>query len=135
MNCQVESRSGREQSSSSNYQDRQLATRDVNLRKDASFMVPGVSIAVIYDSGIEWAKGYGVTDTAGLQVVNVDTLFQAASISKPVTAVGIIFLNQSATSDLDRNSNDYLRLWHIPENELTKTEKVTIRRLLSHAGD
>lgn len=98
------------------------------------YMIPGVSFAMINDSDIEWAKGYGVTDAAGLQVVNPDTLFQAASISKPVAAVGVMLLNQSGTIDLDRNSNDYLRSWHIPDNELTSTEKVTIRRLLSHTG-
>jgi len=98
------------------------------------YMVPGVSIAMINDSEIEWAKGYGVTEVAGLQAVNADTLFQAASVSKPVAAVGVMLLNQSETIDIDRNSNDYLRSWHIPDNEFTRTEKVTIRRLLSHTG-
>lgn len=98
------------------------------------YMVPGVSIAMINDSRIEWAKGYGVTEVGGSQNVSVDTLFQAASISKPVSAVGVMLLNQSKTINIDRNSNDYLRSWHIPDNELTRTEKVTIRRLLSHTG-
>ncbi len=98
------------------------------------YMVPGVSIAMINDSEIEWAKGYGVTEVGGSQNVTVDTLFQAASISKPVSAVGVMLLNQSGAINIDRNSNDYLRSWHIPDNELTRTEKVTIRRLLSHTG-
>ena len=74
-------------------------------------------------SDIEWAKGYDVMEVAGLQAVNADTLFQAASISKPVVAIGVMLLNQSGAVDLDRNSNDYLRSWHIPDNGLTITEK------------
>ena len=48
--------------------------------------VPGVSIAVINDGVVEWAKGYGVKQAGGSDSVSVSTLFQAASISKPVAA-------------------------------------------------
>src|SRR5947209_1451370 len=51
----------------------------------AALHVPGVSIAVIHDGKIEWARGFGVTRVGG-PTVTPDTLFQAASISKPVTA-------------------------------------------------
>src|ERR1700739_3793978 len=51
----------------------------------AKLHVPGVSIAVIKDFKVQWAKGYGVADANTGRPVEVDTLFQAASISKPVT--------------------------------------------------
>ena len=52
------------------------------------FGVNGVSIAVIRDSKIEWAKGYGFADAEAKQPVTPATLFQAGSISKPVAAMG-----------------------------------------------
>ena len=54
----------------------------------AAMHVPGVSIAVIHDGKIEWARGFGVTRVGG-PAVTPDTLFQAASISKPVTAMAV----------------------------------------------
>jgi len=54
--------------------------------------VPGVSIAVINDGVVEWAKGYGSKQAGGSDSVSVSTLFQAASISKPVTAAAILRL-------------------------------------------
>ena len=53
----------------------------------ARFNVPGVSIAVIRDHQIHWAKGYGIADVATGAPVNTETVFQAASISKPVAAI------------------------------------------------
>ena len=53
----------------------------------AYYGVPGVNIAVINDGKLEWAKGYGVLEARGTQAVTAGTLFQAASISKPVVAM------------------------------------------------
>ncbi|HSG42163.1 MAG TPA: serine hydrolase, partial [Anaerolineales bacterium] len=63
-----------------------------------------------------------------------DTLFQAASISKPVTAIAILYYVEQGTLDLDENVNDRLVSWQVPENELTVQKKVTLRRLLSHTA-
>src|SRR3954452_18676108 len=52
------------------------------------YNVPGLSIAVIDDFKIAWARGYGVKEAGSNAPVTVRTLFQAASISKPVAAVG-----------------------------------------------
>jgi CubicO group peptidase (beta-lactamase class C family) len=70
--------------------------------------VPGVSIAVIDDFEIEWAKGYGVLELGGSEPVTSETLFQAASISKPVTAVGALHYVEEGFLDLDGNVNDRL---------------------------
>ncbi len=98
------------------------------------YQVPGVGIAVINDGRIEWAKGYGVTEAGGSQAVSPDTVFQACSVSKPVSVTGIMLLAQSGVIDISRNVNDYLRSWHLADNDLTTKEKATIRRLMSHTG-
>lgn len=55
------------------------------------YRAPAVSIAVIDQGNIAWAKGYGtVSFDAHAQQVGTKTLFQAGSISKPVTAVGAL---------------------------------------------
>jgi CubicO group peptidase (beta-lactamase class C family) len=96
--------------------------------------VPGVSIAVINDFEIEWAKGYGVLELGGNEPVTSDTLFQAASISKPVTAVGALHYVEQGLLNIDENVNNRLVSWRIPENEFTAQADVTLRRLLSHTA-
>jgi CubicO group peptidase (beta-lactamase class C family) len=95
---------------------------------------PGLSIAVIDNFQIVWSKGYGVVQTGTSIPVTEHTLFQAASISKPVTATAALFLVQLGKLSLDENVNDKLKTWKVPENEFTKTEKVTLRRILSHTA-
>ena len=96
--------------------------------------VPGVSIAVIEHGEISWARGYGVVEAGASRPVTADTLFQAASISKPVAALAALRLVQDGKLSFDANVNDYLKSWHLPDNEFTVEQKVTLRRLLSHSG-
>ena len=98
------------------------------------FNVLGLSIAVIDDYKIVWAKGYGVTDMVSKKPVTTKTLFQAGSISKPVAATGGLHLVEQGKLSLDEDVNQKLKTWKVPENEFTKTEKVTLRRLLSHTA-
>jgi len=100
----------------------------------ASLGVPAVSIAVIDDFEIAWAKAYGVADRAAGRTADTDTLFQAASISKPVAAAAVHRLVETGTLDLDTPVNSYLESWKLPENELTRATPVTLRMLLSHTG-
>ena len=83
---------------------------------------------------IEWAKGYGVTETGTATPVTAQTLFQAASISKPVAALAALRLVEQGKLALDEDVNAKLASWKVPENDFTKTEKVTLRRLLSHSA-
>jgi CubicO group peptidase (beta-lactamase class C family) len=99
----------------------------------AALHVPGVSIAVIHNGTIEWAKGFGVTKLEG-PAVTPNTLFQAGSISKPVTAMAILHLAQSGRLSLDTDVNQYLKTWKVPENSFTAQKKVTLRGLLSHTA-
>jgi CubicO group peptidase (beta-lactamase class C family) len=96
--------------------------------------VPGVSVAVIRDYKIEWAKGYGLGDVATKRPVTTDTLFLAGSISKPVASAGALSLVEQGKVKLDDDVNSYLKSWKVPENEFTKEQKVTLRRLLSHTA-
>jgi CubicO group peptidase (beta-lactamase class C family) len=95
--------------------------------------VPGVSIAVIRHGRVEWAKGYGVASLRG-RPVTVDTLFNAASMSKPLTAMAVLKLVQEKKLSLDSDVNSYLKLWKIPNNKYTVRHKVTVRELLNHTS-
>jgi CubicO group peptidase (beta-lactamase class C family) len=98
------------------------------------YKVPGVSIAVIDDYKIEWAKGYGVLEAGEARPVTTETLFQAASISKPVAAVAVLKMVEEGTFNLDEDVNNKLATWKVPENEFTSEKKVTLRGLLSHSA-
>src|SRR6266849_2790937 len=100
----------------------------------AYYRVPGVSIALINNGKIEWAKGYGVLEARGTKAVTAQTPFQAASISKPMTAMAALSLVQAGKLALDENVNLQLKSWQVPDNEFTKDQKVTVRRLLNHSA-
>jgi len=96
--------------------------------------VPGLSLAVIKDNEIHWAKSYGVMDKDTKELVTNETLFQAGSISKPVAAYGAMKLVEEGKIDLDEDINTYLVSWKLPGNEFTEEKVVTLRHLLSHTG-
>ena len=98
------------------------------------YRVPGVSVAVINRGKVDWARGYGRTSADGGTPVTTETLFQAASISKHVAAMVALHLVDEGKLALDEDVNLRLRSWKVPENEFTKTEKVTLRRLLNHSA-
>src|SRR5262245_57387768 len=77
----------------------------------AYYRVHGLSIAVVHNYQIEWARGYGWADTAESRPVTVHTLFQAASISKSLNGVGLARLAQEKKIDLYADINTYLRSW------------------------
>jgi CubicO group peptidase (beta-lactamase class C family) len=93
---------------------------------------PGFSVAIIDHNRVAWANGFGVTAPGGNIPVTPTTLFQAASISKPITAAGGLWLVQRGKVSLDEDVNLKLKSWKVPENEFTATQKVTLRRLMSH---
>lgn len=98
------------------------------------YNVPGISIAIVENGKIKWAKGYGIANTKDSSVVRANTLFQAGSISKPVAALAALKLVENGSVDLDEDVNIYLKEWNIPENDFTKEEKVTLKRLLTHTA-
>jgi CubicO group peptidase (beta-lactamase class C family) len=96
--------------------------------------INGFSLAIIDKGEIAAAKGYGSTDQSGKVPVTTATLFQAGSVSKPVAALGALHLVERDKLSLDEDVNARLKTWRVPENEFTKDEKVTLRRILSHSA-
>jgi len=99
-----------------------------------SYHVPGVSIAVIDNYRVVFAKGYGVAAFGGSKAVDTTTLFLAGSISKPIFASGFLRLAEDRRISLDADVNTLLKSWHLPESKFTEREKVTPRRLLTHSA-
>jgi CubicO group peptidase (beta-lactamase class C family) len=96
--------------------------------------LPGSSIAVVHAGRIEFAGGYGVLERGSDRRVDADTLFQAASMSKPVAAFLVMQQVEAGVLDLDRDVNDWLRSWRVPANAFTAARPVTLRRILSHTA-
>ncbi|QOZ69308.1 CubicO group peptidase, beta-lactamase class C family [Bradyrhizobium arachidis] len=94
--------------------------------------VPGVSIAIIHAGAIR-ARGFGHASIGGPPVLP-ETLFQAASISKPVTAVAALALAQAGKLNLDGDVNLSLKNWKLPANSFSAQSMVTLRRLLNHSA-
>lgn len=98
------------------------------------YKVPGLSVAVINNGKVEWAKGYGEREAGTNSPVTAETLFQAASISKPVASTVALRMVQDKKLSLDEDVNNKLVSWKMPESEFTKEKKVTLRGLLSHTA-
>lgn len=94
------------------------------LQKMKEDQIQAVSIAIVQNGKLEWAKAYGPAE--------VGTQFQAGSVSKPVTAYGALLLVHQGKLNLDEDVNVYLKRWKIPP--YSWPEKVTLRRLLSHSA-
>lgn len=96
------------------------------------YKVPGLSVAVIDQGAIAWARGYGVREADTNDPVTIETPFQAASISKLVAAMIALRVVEQGMLKLDEDVNAQLRTWKLPENEWTQKQKVSLRWLLSH---
>lgn len=96
--------------------------------------VPGLSVAVVRDFKVEWARSYGIKDNETKEPVTTETLFQAGSISKSVNAMVALKRVQQGKIALDENINNKLQTWKLPDNEFTARKKVTLANLLSHTG-
>ncbi len=94
--------------------------------------IPGLALAIIQDGRIIREQGYGLRDVETHAPVTVETLFQAASVSKPVAAVGALRLVADGRLSLDEDINRVLRRWHVPENDFTRRQPVTLRLILLH---
>jgi CubicO group peptidase (beta-lactamase class C family) len=112
-----------------------VAVKGVDLRmriddRMAHWGVPAVGVAVLSRGRLRWAKTWGVLRRGSDVRADVETAFQAASISKPVTAVAVLRLVEAGAIDLDADVNAYLQSWKLPPHE----QPITIRELLSHTA-
>ncbi len=95
--------------------------------------VPGVSVAVMNDGVIEWARGYGEVEAGG-SAADSETAFQTGSLGKTLTAVTVLALVDRGVLELDRDVNGYLASWRIPETDIAEGEPVTLERILNHSA-
>lgn len=98
------------------------------------YNVAGISVAVIDNYQIEWAKGYGYADKKEGRKVTTTTLFEPGSISKSLNAVGILLLAQQGKLDLYQDINQYLVNWKFPYDTVSHDKKITTAQLLSHTA-
>jgi CubicO group peptidase (beta-lactamase class C family) len=104
------------------------------LDRMAFYKVKGLSIAVVSNYKVVWAKGYGWADEAEKRPVTAETLFEPGSISKSLNAVGVLKLVQDKKLDLDKDINMYLKSWKFPYDSISKNKKITLAHLLSHSA-
>ncbi|MFA6060291.1 MAG: serine hydrolase [Taibaiella sp.] len=100
----------------------------------AQYKIQGLSIAVIRNYKIIWAKAYGWADVKEKRPVTNNTLFQAASLSKSINAIGLLKLAQEGKIDLNQDINTYLTIWKFPYDSLSGSKKITTANLLSHTA-
>jgi CubicO group peptidase (beta-lactamase class C family) len=100
----------------------------------AQFNVPAVSVAVIRDFKIEWARAWGAKSVRTGEAATTETLFQAASISKPVAAMASLRAVQEGRFTLDQDINTLLKSWKLPARPSSSGEVVTPRMLMSHTS-
>ncbi len=96
--------------------------------------IPGASVAIVDGYRVVWARGFGVMEAGSTAQGTPETRFQAASISKAVAAMAALKLVEEGKLTLDEDVNYRLKSWKVPQNEFTREEKVTLRRLLSHSA-
>ena len=120
-------------------EDRQLPNRQgldpFTLREIMDQLhVPGLSIAVVKDFRIHWAQGWGLADADAGAAVTTETMFQAASMSKPVAAMASLRAVQEGKFGLDQDVNTILKSWKLPASQFTRDNAVTPRALMSHTS-
>lgn len=96
----------------------------------AELSVPGVSIAIVKDGAIAWRRAFGVSDAATRAPVDTDTIFEAASMSKPVFAYAVMKLCEQGVLDLDRPLAEYAPRPFLEDD--SRARLITARHVLSH---
>ncbi|MBT2491914.1 amino acid adenylation domain-containing protein [Streptomyces sp. ISL-96] len=94
--------------------------------------IPGVSLAVLRGGEVSELRGYGVLEAGGTDPVSPSTLFPAGSISKHITALGVLRLVDAGRLDLDTNVNTYLTGGRQVADRDGTPVAITLRQLLSH---
>ena len=101
------------------------------LMKEAD--IPGVSIALVRNGKPVWTRGFGVKNSATKEAVTNETVFEAASLTKPVFAYAVLKLVEAGRLDLDAPLNKYLPGSYDVAPDDARVGQVTARRVLSHS--
>jgi CubicO group peptidase (beta-lactamase class C family) len=109
------------------------AVEDAAREAMATSTTPGLAVALVHQGQVAWAVGYGLADRGTGQPVRAATRFQAASLSKPVTAWGVLRLVEQGRIGLDEPVIGHLRRWRPPPSPFD-ADGITVRRLLSHTA-
>ena len=96
--------------------------------------VSAVSIAVIKNNKIDWSSAHGVTTAGTSAKVTCRTVFQAASLSKPIAMMGALKMAEKGVIDLDKNIQSYLTDFQLPQGKQTSDNPVTFRNILNHTS-
>lgn len=106
--------------------------------------IPGLSVALVWDGEVAWQKGYGTKDKLTGEPVDTQTVFEAASLTKPFFASVAMSLVDAGVIDLDRPLVDY-----VPQDSIEKEmghpldypgfradwlKRITARMVLSHSS-
>jgi len=98
-----------------------------------AYGIPGANIALIKGGETVLRKAYGYADLGTGSKMTTDTILRVESISKPVTAWGVMKLVEQGRLELDVPVRKYLKNWRLPESAFAE-EKITVRQLLSHTA-
>ncbi|RYH07585.1 serine hydrolase [Tropicimonas sp. IMCC6043] len=94
---------------------------------------PGVGVAIVFGGQPIWSGGFGVTNVETGEPVTADTVFEIASVTKPVTAWAMLKLAEEGKIDLDASIETYLGGWTLPPSEFDHSQ-VTARAILAHGA-
>ena len=94
--------------------------------------IPGLSIAVVEEGRTAWTGAYGVRNAVDRQPVGPETVFEAASLSKPVFAYGLLRLVDRGGFDLDRPLSEYVEMSQFGDDP--RMDAITGRMILTHTS-
>lgn len=100
----------------------------------SAYSIPALSLAIINQGEIEWADLYQNPSFSEAQKLDCNSIFQAASLSKPVTFMAALRMHASGEIDLDRNIQEYLKNFEIPQGKQSAENPITFRNLFSHTS-
>ncbi len=96
--------------------------------------IPGISIALIRGGKTVWTRGFGVKNSQTKEAVTTETVFEAASLTKPVFAYAVLKLVEAGKLDLDAPLNKYLPGNYDVAADDARIGQITARRILSHTS-
>lgn len=102
--------------------------------KMLEYKIPALSLTVISNGKIEWSDIYRNINFPETNNLNCSSIFQAASLSKPVTFLAALRMYSAGKIDMDKNIQEYLRDFVLPQGKQTAKNPVTFRNIFAHTS-